>query len=65
MNEKLLKAKMVEHDLTIGDLANLLGLRRETVGIKIRTDGFRVCEARAICQALNLTSDELCEIFFA
>lgn len=65
MNSKLLKAKMVENDYTIGKLANLLGLRPETVGIKIKTDGFRVSEARVIGQALNLTSTELCEIFFA
>ena len=65
MNRKLLEAKMVEHDYTIGKLAKLLNLNPTTVGIKMKTDGVKVCEARAIASALHLTSVETCDIFFA
>ena len=65
MNAKLLKAKMVENDYTIGKLAMELDLTPTTVGQKISKDGFKVNEARAIGKLLNLTSKEMCEIFFA
>ena len=65
MNAKLLKAKMVQNDYTIEKLAKLLGLNPATVGIKMKTDGFKVSEARMIATALHLTSVETCEIFFA
>lgn len=65
MNAKLLKAKMVESDFTNDKLAKMLGLNINTVGRKMRTDGFTVREARAISKALHLTSVETCDIFFA
>jgi hypothetical protein len=65
MNAKLLKAKMVENEYTIGRLAKELHLNPTTVGIKMKTDGFKVNEARTIANLLNLTSVETCEIFFA
>lgn len=65
MNRRLLEAKMVEYDYTIGKLAKLLNLNPTTVGIKMKTDGFKVCEARTIASALHLTSVETCDIFFA
>ena len=65
MNRRLLEAKMVEHDYTIGKLAKLLNLNPTTVGIKMKTDGFKVREARTIASALHLTSVETCDIFFA
>ena len=64
MNRRLLEAKMVEHDYTIGRLAKLLNLNPTTVGIKMKTDGFKVFEARTIASALHLTSVETCDIFF-
>ena len=65
MNAKLLKAKMVLNDCTIDKLASALNLNPWTVRYKIKYDGFKVCEARAIGKLLNLSSKELCEIFFA
>ena len=65
MNAKLLKAKMVLNDYSIDKLAGALDLNPMTVRYKIRNDGFKVCEARAIGKFLNLSSKELCEIFFA
>lgn len=65
MNRRLLEAKMVQNDYTIGKLAKVLHLNPATVGIKMKTDGFKVNEARTIANLLNLTSVETCEIFFA
>lgn len=65
MNANKLKAKMVENGYTINKLANLLGVTPTTVSIKMRDDGFKVVEARAICKALGLTMGETHEIFFA
>ena len=65
MNAKLLKAKMVLNDCTIEKMVCELHLNPMTVRTKIRTDGFKVCEARAVGKLLGLTSTELCEIFFA
>lgn len=65
MNAKLLKAKMVLNDCTIDMMASSLNLNPLTVRHKIKDDGFKVCEAREIGKLLNLTSTELCEIFFA
>lgn len=64
MNTRLLKAKMVENDYTIDRLAKLLNLNPMTIRLKMKGDGFKVNEARAIMRALNLTREETCEIFF-
>lgn len=65
MNAKLLKAKMVLNDCSIEKMAHVLNLNPITVRAKIKNDGFKVCEARAVGKLLGLTSVELCEIFFA
>ena len=64
MNTRLLKAKMVENDYTIDKLAKLLNLNPMTIRLKMKGDGFKVNEARAIMRAFNLTREETCEIFF-
>lgn len=64
MNTRLLRAKMVEHGYTIDTLAKLLNLNPMTVRLKIKGDGFKVNEARAIMRALNLNRTETCDIFF-
>lgn len=65
MNRRLLEAKMVQNGYTISKLAKVLHLNPTTVGIKMKTDGFKVNEARTIANLFNLTSVETCEIFFA
>lgn len=65
MDVKLLKAKMVLNDCSIDKMAGALNLNPLTVRYKIKDDRFKVCEAREIGKLLNLTSEELCEIFFA
>lgn len=65
MNANRLKAQMVLNRCSIDKLAGALGLNPMTVRYKIKQDGFKVCEARAIGKLLNLSSKEMCEIFFA
>lgn len=65
MNTNRLKAQMVLNGCSIDKLAGALGLNPMTVRYKIKQDGFKVCEARAIGKLLNLSSKEMCEIFFA
>lgn len=65
MNAKLLRAKMVENDFTVEKLSQVIGVTPLTVRLKLRGDGFKVSEARAIKNALGLTRDETIDIFFA
>lgn len=65
MNVNKLKAKLVENGLNVDCLAKKLGLNPQTVYNKLNNDGFKMTEARKIGEILNLSSTELCEIFFA
>jgi DNA-binding XRE family transcriptional regulator len=60
-----LKAKLVENGLNVETLAKKLGLNPQTVYNKLNNDGFKMSEARKMGEILNLSSTELCEIFFA
>ena len=65
MNVNKLKAKLVENGLNVETFARKLGLNPQTVYNKMNNDGFKMTEARKIGDILNLSSTELCEIFFA
>lgn len=65
MNVSKLKAKLVENGINVERLAAEIGLNPQTVYNKINKDSFKMSEARKIGEVLNLTSVELCEIFFA
>lgn len=65
MNVNKLKAKLVENGLNVETFARKLGLNPQTVYNKMNNDGFKMTEARKIGEILNLSSTELCEIFFA
>ncbi len=65
MNVNKLKAKLVENGLNVEAFARKLGLNPQTVYNKMNNDGFKMTEARKIGEILNLSSTELCEIFFA
>lgn len=65
MNVNKLKAKLVENGLNVESFARKLGLNPQTVYNKMNNDGFKMTEARKIGEILNLSSTELCEIFFA
>ena len=65
MNVNKLKAKLVENGLNVETFARKMGLNPQTVYNKMNNDGFKMTEARKIGEILNLSSTELCEIFFA
>ena len=65
MNVNKLKANLVDNGLNVEAFARKLGLNPQTVYNKMNNDGFKMTEARKIGEILNLSSTELCEIFFA
>lgn len=67
VNTKKLKARMVEHDLSASEISKLIGMDRSTFYRKMQNNGenFTILEANAIANVLNLTKDDVNEIFFA
>ena len=67
MNTKKLKAKLVEKDVSIADLATILDVDKSTVYRKFNKSGeaFTVSDVDKIAKALCLTYNDINEIFFA
>ena len=67
MNIRKLKAKLVEKDVSIADLANILNVDKSTVYRKFNKSGesFTVNDVDKIAKALSLTYNDINEIFFA
>lgn len=65
MNVNRFKAKLVENGMNVERLAAEIGINPQTVYNKLKKDSFKMSEVRKIGKVLNLTSVELCEIFFA
>lgn len=67
MNIRKLKAKLVERDVSIADLANILNVDKSTVYRKFNKSGeaFTVSDVDKIAKALALTYSDINEIFFA
>lgn len=63
----LLKAKLVERELSVTNLAEMIGLDRATLYRKLQDGGYGITvgEANKIVSALNLSLTEAMEIFFA
>ncbi len=60
-----LKAVLALRGMTAGDLAEKIGLSRQSISYKINNQReFRVKEIAAIAEVLNLTLEEKEEIFF-
>ena len=66
VNIRKLKAKLVEKDISIIQLANILGIDRSTVYRKLNKSGenFTVKDVEKIAKALSLTYDDINIIFF-
>ena len=66
MNTRKLKAKLVEKDVSIADLATLLNVDKSTVYRKLNKSGqtFTVSDVDKIAKALCLTYNDINEIFF-
>lgn len=67
VNINKLKGKIVENELTIEELAELIGVNRSTLYRKMNNDGetITIKEANLICKVLNLDSEEATAIFFS
>lgn len=64
MNERKLKAKLVEKGITVEEFAEILEMHPSTYYRKLRDWSFTVAEVRIIMKTLELSSDELNSIFF-
>lgn len=66
VNIRKLKAKLVEKDISIIELANVLGIDKSTVYRKLNKSGenFTVKDVEKISKALSLTYDDINDIFF-
>ena len=61
-----LKAALALKGMTAGDLADMIGMSRQSIAYKMNNiREFRVKEIIAISEALNLTLEEKEAIFFA
>lgn len=66
VNIRKLKAKLVEKDISIIELANILGIDKSTVYRKLNKSGdsFTIKDVEKIAKALSLTYDDINHIFF-
>ena len=67
VNIRKLKARMVEKDMSVDQLAEKIGVDRSTLYRRFADNGasFTIGEAMKIRFALDLNSDQAAEIFFA
>ena len=67
MNTRKLKAKLVEKDVSVADLATIWNVDKSTVYRKFNKSGdaFTVSDVDKIAKALCLTYNDINEIFFA
>lgn len=66
VNIRKLKAKLVEKDISIIQLANIIGIDKSTVYKKLNKSGenFTVKDVERISKALSLTYEDINDIFF-
>lgn len=66
VNIRKLKAKLVENDISIIELANIIGVDKSTVYRKLNKSGenFTVKDVEKISKALSLTYEDINDIFF-
>ena len=65
MNERKLKAKCVELDISIDELSKAINKDSSTFYRKLKNDSLTLAEARIIAERLNLTIEEKDIIFFS
>ena len=65
MNEKKLRAKMLEGNYNVVSLSKYLEISPSTFYRKLRTEGFEIGEANKIVTALGLLSQDASDIFFS
>jgi len=61
-----LRAEAIRRNLSIGELADRIGISRETLWRRLRNPGsFKVSEIRAIQEALCLDAEQVHSLFFS
>lgn len=65
MNERKLKAKLVEKGISVEAISYRIGINPSTFYRKIKSDSFTIAEVRIIIEVLQLTHDEIMDIFFS
>lgn len=60
-----LKAKIIEKSTTIEELSKQIGINKSTFHRKMRNNSFFVNEVDMIAKELQLTAEEISDIFFA
>ena len=65
VNIARLYGKIVECGLTKEALADQLGIARSTFFRRLKNNSLRICDIHKICEILNLTREEACEIFLS
>lgn len=67
VNVNKLKAKIVEMELNVDELSEKIGMDRATFYRRLSVGGqtFSIKEADAISRELNLTKEEVNEVFFS
>lgn len=67
VNIKKLRSKMVEHGISVEELASIMNIDRATLYRRLEKDGesFTIKEADVITRALKLNADEANAIFFS
>lgn len=65
VNINKLKAKMVENEISVSQLADRVGVNQATMYRRFNGgENFSIKEASEIAKILNLSADELNDIFF-
>lgn len=65
MNVNILKAKMIEKEISMEDMARMSGMSVSTLYRKLKADGeFSIKEASDIAKSLNLNYQDVMKIFF-
>ena len=61
-----LRAEAIRRNLSIGELADRIGISRETLWRRLRNPGsFKISEIRAIQEALCLDAEQVHSLFFS
>ena len=61
-----LRAEAIRRNLSIGELADRIGISRETLWRRLRNPGsFKISEIRAIQETLGLDAEQVHSLFFS
>lgn len=64
MNERKMKAKLVEKGFSVEELATRIAMHQSTFYRKMKDSSFTVSEVTSIAKELDLSVEELNNIFF-